>query len=179
MLHVEKQIRVLFWRVNRAKFFKHVLKWGRSLMYTTLIEFCNILGFQSDAASLYAYTIGFKLVEVIGFKYILPTLLCWTWSLLLLTCMIQHPLVLDYPRVFIRRFLEISHSHFGHSASFIGPKNEMYYDVLSDQMFFLSENPIRSGSFQELCIRYQFLPVDTAQIVCPINLEELGRLLEK
>ena len=44
--------------------------------------------------------------------------------------------------------LEISHPHFGHSVSFIGPKNEMYCNVLSDQMFFLSENPIDPTVFR-------------------------------
>ena len=34
------------------------------------------------------------------------------------------------------RLLDISPSHFGLLASFIGPKNEMYCDVLSDQMIF-------------------------------------------
>ena len=34
------------------------------------------------------------------------------------------------------RLLEISPEYFGHSVSFIGPKNEMYCDVLSDRLIF-------------------------------------------
>ena len=46
---------------------------------------------------------------------------------------------------------ECSSSYF-YSASFIGPKNEMYCDVLSDQMIFYPENPKDLTNFRNSVI---------------------------
>ena len=46
------------------------------------------------------------------------------------------------------RLLEISPEYFGHSVSFIGPKNEMYCDVLSDRLIFYRKNPIDPTVFR-------------------------------
>ena len=57
------------------------------------------------------------------------------------------------PNITIGRLLEISPSHFGLSASFIGPKNEINCDVLSNWILFYQKiRQIRQFSGTQLCI---------------------------
>ena len=65
----------------------------------------------------------------------------------------------NWPRndlsTYMFRHPEISFSLLGHPASFIGPNNEMYCNLLSDQtIFYRTGKSDKADSFQELCMLY-------------------------